>query len=341
VIGVLVVESLARKLRQLLKGRGNGSWTTTNLGPSHTTKLDRIAVHLLDESRLRANLFEGSTGYNEKLHKAATAAYKATNKRREQLAGQLLVNQQVADCFLEKEERPVTADPDATMAYSGRRSRLLRHSRRCTAAQLARNRIMPGICTVLEVEGSETFHYCDSVYYGNLSTPRRGRVANTIRAAASFHWAPWYDLLQCTGPRGTQNYGQAASVVQSRSGRRKRLVVRRAEEAPPHEGCVLTDYGCQRLRWAVPSNGDADRLDVADVHDIVGWVAVEHDWEDLCERHGLIFIPDEVPSTAVEQHAALFFVNAFSVSNADADMDDEEQGEAKGRGMGCVRGWGG
>mgnify|MGYP000170559481 CR=1 FL=1 len=247
------------------------------LGPSHTTKLHRLAVHLLDEFRLRANLFDGNTGYNEKLHKAVKAAYKATNKRRDQFVEQLLVNQQVAAYLLEEEERPVTADPDATLANAGRRSRPLRFSRRCTAAQLARNRKIPGLCAVLEVEGSETLYYCDSVYYGNPSAPRRGRVANTIRAAPSFHGAPWYDWLQYTGPGGTQYYGQAALVVQSRAGRRKRLVVRRAEEAPPHEGCVLTDYGCQRLRWAVPSNGDAARLDVVDVNDIVGWVAVEHD----------------------------------------------------------------
>jgi len=49
------------------------------LGPSHTTKLHSLAVHLLDEFRLRANLFDGNTGYNEKLHKAVKAAYKATN----------------------------------------------------------------------------------------------------------------------------------------------------------------------------------------------------------------------------------------------------------------------
>jgi len=172
-------------------------------------------------------------------------AYKATNKRREQFVEQLLVNQQVAACLLEEVEGPVTADPDATLANAGRRSRPLRLSRRCTAAQLARNRKMPGLCAALEVDGSETLYYCDSVYYGTPSAPRRGRVANTIRAAPSFHGAPRYDWLQYTGPGGTQYYEQAALVVQSRAGRRKRLVVRRAEEAPPHEGFVLTDYGYQ------------------------------------------------------------------------------------------------
>jgi len=234
-------------------------------------------VHLLDEFRLRANFFDGSIGYNEKLHREVKAAYEATNKRREHFVEQLLVNQQVAAFLHEEEERPVTADPDVTLANTDGRSRPLRFSRRCTATQLAPNRKMPGLCTVFEVKGSETCSFYGSVYYGNPSAPRRFRVANTIRAAQSFHGAPWRDWIQDTGPGGTQYYRQAALVVQSRTDRRMRLVFRRPEEAPTHEGCVLMDYGCQRLRWAVPSNGDAARLDVVDVIDIVGWVAVEHD----------------------------------------------------------------
>ena len=293
------------------------------LGPSHTTKLHRLAVHLLEEFRLRGNLFDGNTGYNATLHKAVKAAYKAPNKRRDQFVEQLLVNQQVAALLLEEVERPIAAGSDATSVHAERRSRPLRFSHRCTAAQLARKRKLPGLCTVLEVEDSASLFYCDSIYYGNPSAPRRGRVANTIRAAASFHGAPWYDWLQYRGPGGTKCYGQAALVVQSRSGRRKRLVVRRAEEAAPREGCVLSDYGCQRLRWAVPSSGNAVRLDVVEVNDIVGWVAVEHDWEDLCERHGLLVMPNAVPSTAAELRAARFFVNAFAVSDAGEETDDE------------------
>ena len=60
-----------------------------------------------------------------------------------------------------------------------------------------------------------------------------------------------------------------------------------------------------------------------EVTSIVGWVAVEHDWEDLCERHGLLVMPNEVPSTAAELRAACFFVNAFLVGDAEADSDEE------------------
>jgi len=62
--------------------------------------------------------------------------------------------------------------------------------------------------------------YCDSPYYRNPSAPPIGRVANTIRAAESFHGAAWYDWLEYRGPDGTKYYGQAALAVQSRSGDR-------------------------------------------------------------------------------------------------------------------------
>jgi len=72
------------------------------LGPSHATELHRLAEHLLHEFRLRAILFGGNTGYNEKLHKAVRVACKATNKRHDQFAEQLQVSQQVAACLLEE-----------------------------------------------------------------------------------------------------------------------------------------------------------------------------------------------------------------------------------------------
>jgi len=308
----------------LFLSRVRGFWEIgCILAPSHTTKLHRLAMHLLDEFRPRGNLFDGNIGYNEDLHKAVKVAYKATYGRRDQFIEQLLVNQQVAAFLLEEEECPVAAGSNATSANAGYRSRPLRLSRRCTVAQLARKRKFPGLCTVLEVEDRVSLFYCDSLYYGNASAPRIGRVASTTRAAESFHGASWYEWLQYRGPDGTKYYRQAALVVQSRARRQKRLVVRHADEAPPREGCVLTDYGCQPLRWAIPSSGNAARLDVVEVNDIVGWVAVEHELEDLCERHGLLVMPNQVPSTVAELRAARLFVNAFAVSDVAAGTEDE------------------
>jgi len=296
------------------------------LGPSHTTKLHRLAAHLLDEFRLRGNLYDGNTGFNEKQHKAIKLAYKATNKRRDQFVEQLLVNQQVVALLLDEEERQAaaaTAAEATSSASTGRRRRPLHFPARSTARQLECQRNLPGLCTLLQVEASTTLFHCDSIYYGSPSAPRRGRVARTIRAAPSFHGSPWYEWLQYHGTDGTKHYGQAALVVQSWTSRRARMVVRRAGEAPPREGCVLTDYECQRLRWVVPPDGNAVHLDVVEVTSIVGWVAVEHDWEDVCGRHGLLVMPSEVPSTAAELRAARFFVNAFLVGDGEADSDEE------------------
>ena len=65
------------------------------LGPAHTTNLHRIAAHLLDEFRLRGNLYDGNTAYNEVLHKAEKKAYNSTNHRRDKFIEQLILVEQV------------------------------------------------------------------------------------------------------------------------------------------------------------------------------------------------------------------------------------------------------
>jgi len=67
------------------------------LGPCHTTKLHRFTVHLLDEFRLRGNLHDGNSAYNEAVQKHVKAAYKLTNRKRRQFVDQLIINEAVAD----------------------------------------------------------------------------------------------------------------------------------------------------------------------------------------------------------------------------------------------------
>jgi len=43
------------------------------LGPARTTKLHHMSAHLLDELRLRSNIDDGNSAYNEALHKAVKA----------------------------------------------------------------------------------------------------------------------------------------------------------------------------------------------------------------------------------------------------------------------------
>jgi len=55
------------------------------------------------------------------------------------------------------------------------------------------------------------------------------------------------------------------------------------------------------------------RLDVLTTADIVGWIAVEHDWEDLSERHGVTVMPNNAPKTVEERRVSRLFVNASVV----------------------------
>jgi len=91
---------------------------------------------------------------------------------------------------------------------------------------------------------------------------------------------------------------------------------------------VLTKHGCERLQWSVPVGGDAARLDAVEAKDVVRWLSVEYDWEDLCELHGATVMPDKVPKTTAELRVARFFVNAF-VSERAREEGDWEEGDCE------------
>jgi len=160
------------------------------LGPSHTKKLHRFAGHLLDEFRLRGNLFDGNTAYNETLLNAVKLTYKLTNGRRDQLVEQLIINEQVATILLADEDEP--ASPVELQPQEGHTGGVCRcrYTRRRTAAQLARGRKLPGLAAALGVQNNTKLYCSNSLYYGDSSRPMRGRFSHTVRAAARFHGAP-------------------------------------------------------------------------------------------------------------------------------------------------------
>ena len=317
-------------------------------GPSHTNELHRMAAHLLDEFRLRGNLYDGKTAYNETLHKAVKKAYTLTNHRRDQFIEQLILVEQVSRILLDDgADEPASApssdasseseyDRDSSDARQRRQRRRRRrggawrrrYTKQYTVVHPAHIPDLPGLGTALGVSDSRTLGWAKALYYGDPARPRLERVSHTVRAAQSFHGAPWFDWVRYRGPGGELRVGQAALVAQARSSAWVRLVVRRAESAPATEGCVLTKYGCERLQWIVPADGDAARLDAVEAKDIVRWLAVEYDWEDLCERHGATVMPDKVPKTTAELRAARFFVNAF-VSERAREEGDWEEGDCQ------------
>jgi len=298
------------------------------LGPAHAAKLHRMSAHLLDEIRLRGNVGDGNSAYNEGLHKAVKPFYKLTNKRRDQFVEQLVLSEQVYTLLHDEEEDNADAEEEGPGTDTGdyesagtRRSRPQRRQRRrrrryakkYSLAELARSHNIPGLAAVLCRPDSTRLCRSGNFHHGDASQPRKGRAQHTIRAAQVFHGSPWFDWLRYRGPDGANRVGQAALVVTTRACGWERLVVRRAEKATARPGCVLTKYGCERRQWDMEAEGDAVRLDVLTTADIVSWNSVDYDWEDLRERDGVTVMPDDVPNTAEERRASRFFVNAFVV----------------------------
>jgi len=89
------------------------------LGPAHTTKLHCMSAHLLDEFRLRGNVGDGNIAYNEALHKAVKAAYKLTNKRRDQFVKQLVLSEQVYTLLHDGEEDNADAEGEGPGTDTG------------------------------------------------------------------------------------------------------------------------------------------------------------------------------------------------------------------------------
>jgi len=173
------------------------------LGPSQTTKLHRMAAHLLEEFRLRGNLYDGNTAYNETLHKAVKKAYTLTNRRRDRFIEQLILVEQVSLILLDDgADEPASApssdassDPEYDRKSSDARQRRRRRRRRrgaarrrrytkqYTVAHLPHIHGLPGLGTALGVIDSTTLGCDKSFYYGDPARPRRGRMSHTVRAA--------------------------------------------------------------------------------------------------------------------------------------------------------------
>jgi len=103
------------------------------LRPVHTTKLNRMSAHLLDEFGLRGNVGDGNAAYNEMLHQFLKAAYKLKNRRRGQFVEQLVVKEQLLTVLRkekEGEDEGETASIESSSATDSDDQRRRRHRRR-------------------------------------------------------------------------------------------------------------------------------------------------------------------------------------------------------------------
>ena len=98
-----------------------------------------------------------------------------------------------------------------------------------------------------------------------------------MRAAPSFHGAPWFAWVCYRGPDGALRVEKASQVTETRSSAWVRLIVRRAEAGPPTTDCVLIKNMCERLWWSASAGGDATRFDAVEEKEIVRSLPVEYD----------------------------------------------------------------
>jgi len=256
----------------------------TEWGDSAGRSIFCAGANLLDEFRLRGNLHDGNSAYNEALHKHVQAAYKLTNRKRGQFVDQLIINEAVADLpaddEIEKDEEGEGAgegggtDEDQYDSMAPRRNRRRRrlqrrrkYSTKRSLAMLSVSHGITGLAAALrrrkELDQSRGLHvieealHCDettpfsssnNLHYGDPSYPRRGRAQYTVRCAPSFHGTPWYDWLRYRGQDGVLWVGQAVVALNTRARGWQRLVVKRANKAGSLPECVLTKYGCERLQ---------------------------------------------------------------------------------------------
>jgi len=200
------------------------------------------------------------------------------------------------------------------------------------SAELDQSRDLHVLEEALHCDKTTPFSSSNHLYYGDPSYPRRGRAQYAVRCAPSFHGTPWYDWLRYRGQDGVLWVGQAVVVLNTRARGSQRLVVKLANKAGSLPECVLTKYGSERLRWDVADDG-AVGLDVIRAEDVEGWLAVDDDWEDLSQRHGVLVVPADVPSTEEELRATRFFMNAFVRREWMWGQEDEGESEEEEEGL--------
>lgn len=80
----------------------------------------------------------------------------------------------------------------------------------------------------------------------------------------------------------------------------------------PRVGCVVSEFGWQRLSWDVATaEVEWPRLEVVEHASILRLEQAHIDWQDLAGRHGMFAMPSTQPRTAEEPRMTRFSTNAF------------------------------
>lgn len=193
---------------------------------------------------------------------------------------------------------------------------LLRVNRRGVAVALtsvAARSGLAALAAVLRVAEESTLIVANTINHLAFFEWGANRAKQHIRGSDSFRGSPWYSHIRYRGAHNETRWGLVRVVIREAAGVvRPCVVVQRFRQTDARPGCVLSEFGCQRLRWDFASSSDEwPRIEVVDVASILRLEQIHPDWMDLVDRHGVHAMPSNAPKTAEERRLAKFFTNAF------------------------------
>lgn len=303
------------------------------LGEVHNTKLHRLAHHLLVELQNVGNLWEGDTSMNESAHTSLKGMFRRTNRVGRSLMLQMLraveTQTDLLQAFHEEErhddheaELSAAAQDMAAAAADGveeqdeETTQQLKASKRGVTVSLASVEQRPGLAglaAALGVPSTSTAVMVNTIITHAVFEWGAPSVRHHVRGSVSFRGAPWFSYIRYKDSEGKTQWGMVKVVLRTVAGlHRPCVVVQCLRPARANRGCVLTEFGCQRLAWDFLLPGDEwPRLEAVDLSAVLRLEQVHVDWQDLVGRHGLWAMPSTQPRTVEERRATRFFTNVF------------------------------
>lgn len=153
-------------------------------------------------------------------------------------------------------------------------------------------------------------------------------LSQLLRASPSFYRAPWYDSVAFGRPGGsrdsrtaaaaadsgdaataTSGYGEVRALVRRDDGDYALVVM--MEEVAAVPGCAFSARKCQRLRWAIPTDGSDWDVRLVPIEDIQRLVHVVPDFGHLLRTVGREVPPPPNTAPVAVLRGARYIVNDF------------------------------
>jgi len=144
------------------------------------------------------------------------------------------------------------------------------------------------------------------------ASPTKKERMQQVRAADQLWGGAWYDHVRWLDADDVPCYGLVRLVLCAKAGiAYHAVVVQRLVASETRKNCVLSSWGCERLKWQMDEGTGFPALEVLKLTDVQRLEHIVPDFEDLCERHGLLATPGSVADTPGERTLQRFFTNVW------------------------------